>query len=380
MSTEKSQIDYGLLLLAHLVCADDQIHVEEEKMLQTLAKELEASQGTQIALDAILSQAPEAPTVYELSQCIPPGQQTETLKQLFAMACIDGYISPLEKNFIRQVATLWKISDGDVEHLRIEAERSLSSQDKANKTQDDLSIGAYFLKETETVLSRALVKKITQIAPENIRFRIKKLQNKILLEGPEYDKAIKKCAKIAQEDYDFIDRQIKESQKSLRRLRQNIEEVLDQLRSRVESTGKNEALKILLKQLEATHQNLNIKIHQELSELEASLKAKHRSLKYFSIAFMGRTKAGKSTLHAIITDGGWDAIGEGRQRTTRYNRIYEWKHIRVIDTPGIGAPRGKSDEEIARSIIDEADVICYVVTNDSIQESEFSFLKAPIQI
>jgi hypothetical protein len=46
MSTEKSQIDYGLLLLAHLVCADDQIHVEEEKMLQTLAKELEASQGT----------------------------------------------------------------------------------------------------------------------------------------------------------------------------------------------------------------------------------------------------------------------------------------------------------------------------------------------
>jgi len=90
---------------------------------------------------------------------------------------------------------------------------------------------------------------------------------------------------------------------------------------------------------------------------------------------MGRTKAGKSTLHAIVTNDGWDAIGVGKQRTTRLNRVYEWKNIRIIDTPGIGAPGGKSDEEIAKSIIDESDVICYVVTNDSIQESEFAFLR-----
>ncbi|MEH2158509.1 GTPase domain-containing protein [Nostoc sp.] len=49
------------------------------------------------------------------------------------------------------------------------------------------------------------------------------------------------------------------------------------------------------------------------------------------------------------------------------------KHF--IDTPGIGAPGGKSDEEIAESIIEESDVICYVVTNDSIQETEFKFLQ-----
>ncbi|WP_238360856.1 GTPase [Iningainema tapete] len=90
---------------------------------------------------------------------------------------------------------------------------------------------------------------------------------------------------------------------------------------------------------------------------------------------MGKTKAGKSTLHAIITGGGWDAIGVGKQRTTRFNRVYEWKNIRIIDTPGIGAPGGKSDEEIAESVIEESDVICYVVTNDSIQETEFKFLQ-----
>jgi hypothetical protein len=90
---------------------------------------------------------------------------------------------------------------------------------------------------------------------------------------------------------------------------------------------------------------------------------------------MGKTKAGKSTLHAIITGGGWDAIGVGKQRTTRFNRVYEWKNIRIIDTPGIGAPGGKTDEEIAQSVIEESDVICYVVTNDSIQETEFGFLQ-----
>jgi uncharacterized membrane-anchored protein YhcB (DUF1043 family) len=55
--------------------------------------------------------------------------------------------------------------------------------------------------------------------------------------------------------------------------------------------------------------------------------------------------------------------------------VYEWKNIRIIDTPGIGAPGGKTDEEIAASVIEESDVICYVVTDDSIQESEFQFLK-----
>jgi predicted GTPase len=109
-----------------------------------------------------------------------------------------------------------------------------------------------------------------------------------------------------------------------------------------------------------------------LKGVRKSLNAKQRDLNHFSIAFMGKTKAGKSTLHAIITGEGWDAIGVGKQRTTRFNRVYEWKNIRIIDTPGIGAPGGKTDEEIAQSVIEESDVICYVVTNDSIQETSLA--------
>ena len=88
---------------------------------------------------------------------------------------------------------------------------------------------------------------------------------------------------------------------------------------------------------------------------------------------MGRTKAGKSTFHKVITQQENDDIGVGKLRTTRYNRSWYWNKLRIVDTPGIGAPGGEADTEIAKSIIDEADVVCYVVTSDSIQETEFDF-------
>ena len=122
---------------------------------------------------------------------------------------------------------------------------------------------------------------------------------------------------------------------------------------------------------------MTTEIINEVGKVTESLHAKQRALNHFSIAFMGRTKAGKSTLHAIITQDGWDSIGVGKQCTTRFNRVYEFENIQIIDTPGVGAAAegGRDDEEVAKSIIDEADIICYVVTNDSIQEAEFQFLK-----
>lgn len=105
------------------------------------------------------------------------------------------------------------------------------------------------------------------------------------------------------------------------------------------------------------------------------LNKKRRNIRYFTLAFMGRTKAGKSTLHKVITQQKNDDIGVGKLRTTRYNRSWYWNKLRVVDTPGIGAPGGATDTEIAKSIIDEADVICYIVTSDSIQETEFDFFE-----
>ena len=116
---------------------------------------------------------------------------------------------------------------------------------------------------------------------------------------------------------------------------------------------------------------LNTSLVKNLEVLEK----KKRNIRYFTIAFMGRTKAGKSTLHKVITQQDNDDIGVGKLRTTRFNRSWYWNLLRVVDTPGIGAPGGDVDTEIAKSIIDEADIICYVVTSDSIQETEFDFFE-----
>ena len=105
------------------------------------------------------------------------------------------------------------------------------------------------------------------------------------------------------------------------------------------------------------------------------LDKKKRNIHYFTIAFMGRTKAGKSTLHKVVTQQDDDDIGIGKLRTTRYNRSWYWDRLRIVDTPGIGAPGGEGDTEIAKSIVDEADMICYIVTSDSIQETEFNFFE-----
>lgn len=114
-------------------------------------------------------------------------------------------------------------------------------------------------------------------------------------------------------------------------------------------------------------------IDNSLTSNREVLDKKRRNIRYFTIAFMGRTKAGKSTLHKVITQQETDDIGVGKLRTTRYNRSWYWNKLRIVDTPGIGAPGGEADTEIAKSIIDEADVVCYVVTSDSIQETEFDF-------
>ena len=116
-------------------------------------------------------------------------------------------------------------------------------------------------------------------------------------------------------------------------------------------------------------------INESVSQNIELLDKKKRNIHYFTIAFMGRTKAGKSTLHKVVTQQDDDDIGIGKLRTTRYNRSWYWDRLRIVDTPGIGAPGGEVDTEIAKSIIDEADMICYIVTSDSIQETEFDFFE-----
>lgn len=89
------------------------------------------------------------------------------------------------------------------------------------------------------------------------------------------------------------------------------------------------------------------------------------------VAFFGRTMAGKSTLVETLSGGTGEAIGVGGQRTTRKTRYCDWGDVVLLDTPGIGAFRGEKDARIARQDVRDADLVVFVLTDDSIQEELF---------
>jgi tRNA U34 5-carboxymethylaminomethyl modifying GTPase MnmE/TrmE/uncharacterized tellurite resistance protein B-like protein len=375
-TTADEQLDCPFLLVTHMVCADQQIHSEESKALRSLADQARIGQRTLDEMEKILAQDEHHLSVEDVARRVPPGQQSEAMRQILALAYIDGFFSPLEREMVEQVAQIWNWSAGEIQRLIEEVEGFTANRSiNDDNNQTELSVGARFLKGAESILSRALVTKLAEIAPENVGRRIEQLQQEILLAGPEYDDAIRQCAAIATEDYKFAEVALKGAGSALTNLGRNIQQAIEEIKDKASSKGQATTAKEVAKQLENTKKALTTEIIKEIEGVRESLNAKQRALNHFSIAFMGKTKAGKSTLHAIITGEGWDAIGVGKQRTTRFNRVYEWKNIRIIDTPGIGAPGGKTDEEIAQSVIEESDVVCYVVTNDSIQETEFGFLQ-----
>ncbi|QLE40155.1 GTPase [Nostoc sp. C052] len=369
------QINYQFLLLTHIMCADEQIHSEEAKALRELAQKTNLGTYTIEEMEKILSQDENFVSVENVARKIQQSEQSEAMRQMIAIAYIDGYFSPLEREMVKHIAKIWNWSNSKIETLLEETEKFNTVKFAShNKDKSEFSVGARLLKGIDSVLSRALVD-LAKVAPENIGHKIDKLRKEILLAGPGYDDAIQRCTVIANEDYKYAENSLQSACSTLADLAKNLEIYTEQIQQKTSSKGQAKTAKEVAKQLDSTRKYLTFEALEELDRVSESLRAKQRALKHFSIAFIGKTKAGKSTLHAIITGDGWDAIGVGKQRTTRFNRVYEWKNIRIIDTPGIGAPGGKSDEEIAESIIEESDVICYVVTNDSIQETEFKFLQ-----
>lgn len=113
-----------------------------------------------------------------------------------------------------------------------------------------------------------------------------------------------------------------------------------------------------------------------LLDLKESSVQKELAVHGFSIALMGRTKAGKSTLHYIMCNEGKEFIGKGAQRTTRFNRVFNWNRLKIIDTPGIGAgeEQGRKDEKIALRVLAQVDIVCFILVDDTIQSDVLGLL------
>lgn len=275
-------------------------------------------------------------------------QKTEIVTLLARIAYGDDYMASSELELLIKVGKLLKL---DIEQIIEE------TQSESNKRIDSSQLSSL----------KRFVGKMENTIYQSFANSDKKSVVDMMLGGLGYSASIAQITEDAENDLARVTRIIDD-------LNSMLNEEYNHLASIKPSSKKvsKEVLKIE-QIIQGIRGSFNEIIDNSLTSNREVLDKKRRNIRYFTIAFMGRTKAGKSTLHKVITQQENDDIGVGKLHTTRYNRSWYWNKLRIVDTPGIGAPGGEADTEIAKSIIDEADVVCYVVTSDSIQETEFDF-------
>ena len=362
-----TEINYKLIIefLAHVVVCDCQIDNRELIVINEFLSQNNFDNDLKGEIDIVLNGSPNIETQNQVIHKLKNTNEKTIEQALIAglsVAYSDGYFDPTEQDIFSRFLNITGYEQEKYLNYKQEAINSLKNKDFDKNENSLLNFTAPILKP--------LLKKLSGVATGNIKTKIDKLQTKLLLSGDEYNDAIKKCANLATEDFKFIE-QILDTNISKY---ENLITTLDKTLSDIKKIKKSET-KQVVKSLTELKNNIKEILLQRLEKNQETLYKKKRAVNNYTISFLGKTKAGKSTLHSIITGEGKEHIGVGKQRTTRCNRVYVWENIKIIDTPGIGAPGGKTDEQIAESIIDETDIICYILKNESIQETEFKFLK-----
>ncbi len=184
----------------------------------------------------------------------------------------------------------------------------------------------------------------------------------------KYLNTLKECSKIAAQEYKEVSKKLKKIKKDLTSS-QNV--LVDTLLKLDESDINDKAVYDSINEINNKTSEL---LKNGFDSFENSFSKKADNLSDFTVTLFGRTKAGKSTIREALTNGDGSTIGKGAQRTTRDVKTYNWNHLRIIDTPGFDAYKGEEDEKIAFSQVDETDLILFLVTSDSIEESEFEKL------
>lgn len=278
------QLNYGFLLLVHLICADQQIHSEEIKYLNELSDRANISQQTKYEMGKILAQDSHHLTLDCIAKQVSVGEQSEVMRQILAIAYADGYFAPSEKEMLDRLASTWNWSSTEIDRIVTEAENSgnrIKSSNDSDRTK--LSFAAKLFKnEQKSALSRAVIDMASRVAPEAIGTKVERLERQILLAGPEYDEAIEYCSKIAREDYQYAEEAFKKTESTLKTLTLSLGEVILKIEQK---NSKAKTAKEVAKQLEESRKSLDTHIIQELDKVKESHQAKKRALNYFTIAF-----------------------------------------------------------------------------------------------
>ena len=341
------------LLACHLIVADGEINTKEISVLENYLN-VDNTKELSIEKQKIFSDDENKKSIEELLLELKREQLTEEQKKeiieiLSDIAFSDNYISAQEQELIENIA----------QSLQVECKNILSQKSILNEQE---------IESTRLKPYQKVIGKIQKTVYNNFLNKESERNMDHLFGSLGFSTVIEKISDEAIIDLNSVTEIIKKTNEDLIVGKQEIDKLAYPQTSRKE-------VQQIIDVVQGTKNHFNTMINSSLAENLAVLDKKKRNFRYFTIAFMGRTKAGKSTFHKIITQEKNNDIGVGMLRTTRYNRSWYWDKLRIVDTPGIGAPGGDVDTEIAKSIIDEADLICYIVTSDAIQETEFDFFE-----
>lgn len=346
--------DLNYLLCSHLIIADGEINDIEIRVLEN---HIFPSSRAREEQTKIFSDKNEKISVEELLLQIKTHVETdkiELLELLFKISYADGIYALEDKKFLDNVVSKLNINYNIHSELKAKYNKLYNESIPHQNWSESL-------KASFSVLIESLKGE-----------KIEDAYN--FLSGASFTRKVVSIAKRSRSD-------LGAAEYIMGSYNTNLQVLFDKLNSSIDKINhnnkieKNKEVNEFKEFIDNLKKNILSDIQRNLDDNDKILNKKKRTINYYTIAFMGRTKSGKSTLHKVITKDKDDDIGHGKQRTTRYNRSWHWENIRIVDTPGIGAPGGKKDTETAKEIIDEADLICYIVTNDSIQETEFDFLE-----
>lgn len=108
--------------------------------------------------------------------------------------------------------------------------------------------------------------------------------------------------------------------------------------------------------------NIETKVKQAFQKLGVEYKIPKDNGNMIKLVFAGQYSAGKSSILKSLT--GRDDIAIGAGITTQKAHEYEWKGVKVVDTPGIHTQLRPDHDEISYNAIAAADMLVFVVTNE----------------
>lgn len=354
MEMNLSYKEIAYLLGCYVIIADNEINQIELDVLENymqLSKEDELFSVKQAIFSNAEGTISENDLLYKLKLgTFTESEKDEILKLLVQIAYSDDYVSIKEQKLLVKVSEILNYPINEIQNK--EAQLSEERVNKGRLSNFKRAVG-----NVENILYDTFADKNKV---KNLDFLFGSLAYSVVLEN---------ITETAKTDLNRVSNIMKVVNHNLQEINEDISKI------KIIKANSSKEVQQVAETVTKTSQRFKELIDSFLDNNVEVIEKKSRNIRYFTLAFMGRTKAGKSTMHKLMTQQETDDIGIGSLRTTRYNRSWYWDRLRIIDTPGIGAPGGDVDTEIAKSIIDEADSICYIVTSDSIQETEFDFFE-----